>query len=85
MTLATLKSTLHSLNEGTGHQANLDILMEKRNFPPIYQSCTGWGLPRGPRSMLTMHQIQSLGDPEQVPGLSELCLGILVEQEADKC
>ena len=39
MTLATLKLTPCSFNEGTGHQANLDILMEKKNFPPICQPC----------------------------------------------
>ena len=34
MTLVTLKLTPCSLNEGTGHQANFDILMEKKNSPP---------------------------------------------------
>ena len=33
MILVTLKLTLCSLNEGTGHPMNLDMLMEKKIFP----------------------------------------------------
>ena len=39
MTLATLKVTLHSLDEGTGHEAKSDILMEKKKFPNMPEPC----------------------------------------------